>query len=65
MDQRRVDQRLVQQSSDDSSGDYEYDEAHEQPAGVHPAAGRAVPAPAGHRPPEQDGDMSYDEAHDF
>lgn len=60
MDQRRVDQR-----PDGSSGDYEYDEAHERPAGGRPPAGRVAPAPAGHRPPEQDGDMSYDEAHDF
>lgn len=56
------------QRAADTSGDYEYDQAHEQPAGgqhVHPVEGRPAPAPAGRRPTEPDGDMSYDDAHDF
>lgn len=57
----------VEQRDDRTSGDYEYDEAHERLAGEHshPEARRAAPAPAGRPPPERDGDMSYDEAHDF
>jgi hypothetical protein len=57
----------MDQRPGESSGDYEYDEAHERLAGghPHPDARRAAPAPAGRPPPERDGDMSYDEAHDF
>ena len=67
-EEAHVEQREVHQQRDDSSGDYEYDQAHEQPAGGprgHAPQGRSSPAPAGRRPPEPDGDMSYDEAHDF
>ena len=63
-----VEQRQVPQQQDDSSGDYAYDQAHERTAGGprrRPAPDRSAPAPAGRRPPEPDGDMSYDEAHDF
>jgi len=63
-----VEQHQVHEQPDDSSGDYEYDQAHERPDGGqrgHSAQGRSSPAPAGRRPPEPDGDMSYDEAHDF
>jgi hypothetical protein len=48
--------------------DYEYDLAHEQPAGqqavAHRPDERPAQAPAGRRV-DLDGDMSYDEAHDF
>ncbi len=62
MEQRQVEQRP------DASGDYEYDQAHEQRGSgphAHPAERRVAPAPAPRRPSEPDGDMSYDEAHDF
>ena len=63
MDQRQVDPR-----PDDATGDYEYDQAHEQPGGGphgHYAQRPSTPAPTPRRTPEPDGDMSYDEAHDF
>ena len=48
--------------------DYEYDLAHERPTGqqsvAHRPDERPAPGPAG-RQVEFDGDMSYDEAHDF
>jgi hypothetical protein len=58
---------VEQQRRTDPGGDYEYDEAHEQAAGGpgRPAERRPAPAPAGQPPVESDGDMSYDEAHDF
>ena len=57
----------VEQRRTDTGGDYEYDEAHEQSgrAPYRPAESRPAPAPAGRPPREPDGDMSYDEAHDF
>jgi len=57
----------VEQRPEDVSGDYGYDEAHEQSTGVphEHLAGRPVPGPAGRPRPDPDGDMSYDEAHDF
>lgn len=63
-----MEQHQVHPQQDDSSGDYEYDQAHEQTDGApraHAAQGRPSPPPAGRRPPEPDGDMSYDEAHQF
>jgi hypothetical protein len=60
-----VDQRQDERS-DGGSGDYEYDQAHEKlpgGEGAHRGSDRPAPAPAG--PSEPDGDMSYDEAHDF
>jgi len=58
----------VQQRPDDTSGDYEYDLAHEAVAGRRSAtrqpAARPGQAPAG-QAAEADQDMSYDEAHDF
>lgn len=56
----------MEQRSADTAGDYEYDEAHEQSAGGshRPAEGRPA-APTRRPPSEPDGDMSYDEAHDF
>ena len=67
-EEANVEQQEVHQQQESSSGDYEYDQAHEQPAGGprgHATQGRSGPAPAGRRPPEPDGDMSYDDAHDF
>jgi hypothetical protein len=61
-----VEQRQVDQRPDDATGDYEYDEAHERPAGEsrgHTAQARPAPAPAERWEP--DGDMGYDEAHNF
>jgi len=57
----------VEQRPPDTGGDYEYDEAHERSAGGHgrPPDGRPAPAPPGGPSSEPDGDMSYDEAHDF
>jgi len=57
----------VEQRRPDTGGDYEYDEAHEQSVRgpAHPPEGRPAPAPAGRPSSEPDGDMSYDEAHDF
>ena len=56
------------QGRPDDSGDYEYDLAHERPTGqqsvAHRPDERPAPGPAG-RQVELDGDMSYDEAHDF
>ena len=61
--------RVEQRSADaaDAAGDFEYDEAHERAAGVpgRPAERRPGPAPTARPPSEPDGDMSYDEAHDF
>ena len=46
--------------------DFEYDEAHDAPAG--PVRGTSAPRPV-NPPPEvnigEDGDYGYDEAHDF
>jgi hypothetical protein len=59
----------VQQRPEDSSGDYEYDLAHEargqrSATGNEQRAEHTRPAPARPRV-ELDQDMSYDEAHDF
>jgi hypothetical protein len=57
----------VARTQADTAGDYEYDEAHEPAVVGHarPEKRRPAPAPAERRPPEPDGDMGYDEAHDF
>jgi hypothetical protein len=52
----------------ETSGDYEYDLAHEPGSRGGPGEGRPGThreRPPAARPVEYDSDMSYDEAHDF
>jgi hypothetical protein len=50
---------------DSTNDEYEYDQAHEETSGPHPAApGPAVEQPQGMHVTDDAGDYGYDSAHD-